>query len=200
MEIWERDPVATRKNGAEPVVTAQRDGLASFCIRESFIAWLTWNVGRRKPVLIEHQKLAVRYWEKRRLILNLLLLTQSWVGWSISNAFNAGIDDIPGARITDPGVLWQFVKIFTGLNIVFSMGYVAEFFSQSSSPRKYWPDPFRMLLMVSLCLVCMWGLGARATNIAQQTAYTKAGVFGYGEKKEANQASEPTAPRGRGSP
>jgi hypothetical protein len=31
---------------AEPVVTAQRDGSAVFCIRESLIAWLTWNVGQ----------------------------------------------------------------------------------------------------------------------------------------------------------
>jgi hypothetical protein len=29
---------------AEPVVTAQRDGLAVFCIRQSLIAWLTWCV------------------------------------------------------------------------------------------------------------------------------------------------------------
>ncbi len=145
-------------------------------------------------MLLEHQKSALRYWEKRRLILNALLLAQAWVGWSISNAFNAGIDDIPGARITDPGVLWQFVKIFAGLNIVFSMGYVAEFFSQSSSPRKYWPDPIRALVMVFLCLVCMGGLGARATKIAQQASYTKAGVFGYGEKKEANQQPQQQRP------
>ena len=32
---------------AQPVVTAQRDGSAVFCIRESLIAWLTWNVRQK---------------------------------------------------------------------------------------------------------------------------------------------------------
>ena len=141
-------------------------------------------------MLLDYQKSAVRYWEKRRLILNALLLAQAWAGWSISNAFNAGIDEIPGARITDPGVLWQFVKIFAVLNVVFSMGYVAEFFSQSATPRKYWPDPIRALLMVLLCLACVLGLGARAGKIAKEAAYTKASVFGHGEKKGANQSPD----------
>ncbi|MDD2764914.1 MAG: hypothetical protein PHE83_13175 [Opitutaceae bacterium] len=145
-------------------------------------------------MLLEHQKSAVRYWEKRRLIFNALIFAQAWIGWGISNAFNVGIDEIPGARITDAGVLWQFVKIFAVLNIVFSMGYVAEFFSQSHAPRKYWPDPFRALLLVFLCLVCMWGLGARAGKIAKEAAYTKAGVFGFGEKKEANQQQQQQRP------
>ncbi len=145
-------------------------------------------------MLLDYQKSAVRYWEIRRLILNALLLALAWVGWNISNAFSVAIDDIPGARITDSGVLWQFVKIFAGLNIVFSMGYVAEFLSQSSSPRKYWPNPFRALLMVFLCLVCMWGIWSRAGKIAAEAAYTKAGVFGYGEKKEANQLPQQQRP------
>lgn len=136
-------------------------------------------------MLLEHQKSAVRYWEKRRLILNALFLADAWFSWSISNALNVGVDDIPGARITDPGVLWLFVKIFAGLNIIFSMGYVAEFFSESTKPRKFWPDPVRALLMVSLCLVCFWAMGARAGTIAIDAAYAKAGVFGHGEKTEA---------------
>ena len=154
-------------------------------------------------MLLEHRKSVVRYWERRRLVLNVVLIGQAWIGWSISNAFNAGIDDIPGARITDAGVLWRFVQIFSVLNLVFCMGYVAEFFSLSTAPRKYWPDPLRPLLVVSLCLVCMWGLGNRASTIARESAYTKAGVFGYGDpakQKEPNQTSEPTAPSGRGSP
>jgi hypothetical protein len=146
----------------------------------------------QKIMLLDHQKKAIGYWEKRRIILNTFLIVQAWLGWSISNAFNAGIDEIPGARITDPGVLWQFFKIFAGLNVIFCMGYVAEFFFQSPASRKYWPFPIRSLLMVSLCIICLWTLGARASRIAQQSAYAKAGVFGYGEKKEANQALEPT--------
>lgn len=144
----------------------------------------------------DYQKSAIRYWEKRRLILNAILLTDAWISWSISNAFTVGIDDISGAKISDPGVLWQFVKIFAVLNIIFSMGYVAEFFIHAPTPKKYWPTPFRTVFMVLLCVTCLWGLGSRSGTIAMEAAYTKAGVFGYGEKKEIDQPSEPTSPSG----
>jgi hypothetical protein len=49
--------VDLREKRAEPVVTAQRDGSAHFCFRESLIAWLTCNVrqymsGSRKYALV----------------------------------------------------------------------------------------------------------------------------------------------------
>ena len=49
-EVWPRSESEVPDRGidpAEPVVTAQRDGLALFCFRESLIAWLTWSVGQR---------------------------------------------------------------------------------------------------------------------------------------------------------
>jgi hypothetical protein len=42
------DHANEKRNGAEPVVTAQRDGLALFCFRESLIAWLTCSVRKNR--------------------------------------------------------------------------------------------------------------------------------------------------------
>ncbi len=131
----------------------------------------------------EQKTAAIRYWEKRRVIFNALLLIDACIGWNISNAFNAGIDDIPGARITDAGVLWQFAMIFFALNFAFCIGYVAEYFCMANPPRKFWPGHFRSLLLAAICLISMWAMGGRAGKIAKEAAYTKAGVLGFGAEK-----------------
>src|SRR5215204_4737171 len=46
---------------AQPVVTAQRDGSAYFCFRESLIAWLTCSVRQRRMTT-----LTARSWEEIR--------------------------------------------------------------------------------------------------------------------------------------
>ncbi len=127
-------------------------------------------------MLTAHRNKAAKYWERRRIVFNGLLLLAASFGWGISNAFNVGIDDIPGARVTDPGVLFGFLKIFAYLNIGFCLGYAAEFIWMSDEPRKLWPMPLRPLLLIVLCAVSMWHLSSRAGAIAKEAAYHKSGV------------------------
>ena len=68
----------------------------------------------------EQMKSVIRYWEWRRLIFNALLFAAAWLGWTISNAFNAGIDEIPGARLSDPGVIGRFIVMFVILMSLFA--------------------------------------------------------------------------------
>ena len=130
----------------------------------------------------DYRKAVIRYWELRRIIFNVLLLADAWLGWSISNAFNVGIDDIPGARLSDPGVLLRFAVMFLVVNIAFCVGYVFDF--TIGRPRKLWPAPFRAILLVAICVSSLWLSGGYAGKIAKEAAYTKAGVFGCGASEK----------------
>ncbi len=130
----------------------------------------------------DYRKAVIRYWEFRRIIFNVLLLADAWLGWSISNAFNVGIDDIPGARLSDPGVLLRFAVMFLVVNIAFCVGYVFDF--TIGRPRELWPAPFRAILFVAICVSSLWLSGGHAGKIAKEAAYTKAGVFGCGASEK----------------
>lgn len=129
-------------------------------------------------MLSDHQKSTIRYWEWRRLIFNALLLADAWLGWSISNALTTGVDEVPAARLTDPGVIRRFAVMFLILNLAFCIGYVVEF--AAGRMKKFWPKPFRSILFVAICVCAIWLHGSNAGRIAKEAAYTKAGVFGYG--------------------
>ena len=115
---------------------------------------------------LEQMKQAVSYWEKRRLLFNALLIADAWFSWGISNAFNVGIDDIPGARITDAGVLWRFLAVFGVLNLAFCVGYLADYVLLTNPPKKLWPKPLRSVFLVVACLLSMWAMGGQAGKIA----------------------------------
>jgi hypothetical protein len=129
------------------------------------------------------QTQVIKYWEVWRVIFNVLLIGSAWVGWEISNSFNVAIDKIHSARITDPGVLWHFLGIFAVCNLAFSLGYAAEFMGMAKQLRRLWPMLIRPLLLISICPIGMWDMSEQAGKIAQEAAYTKAGVFGYGAGK-----------------
>ena len=66
----------TREEEPQPVVTAQRDGSAHFCFRESLIAWLTCNVGQRKM--------------KRFAAILLCLIVTACSEWSLDTEWKSG--------------------------------------------------------------------------------------------------------------
>lgn len=80
-------------------------------------------------------------------------------------------------------MLWHFLKIFIGFNLAFSLGYAAEFIMHGESVIRLWRMPVRPLMLASICLIGMWTISGQAGKIAQEAAYTKAGVYGYGAGK-----------------
>ena len=129
-------------------------------------------------MLSDHQKSVIRYWEWRRLIFNALLLADAWFGWSISNMLTTGVDEMPAARLTDPGVIWRFVVAFAILTLGFCIGYAFDF--SIGHPKKFWPRPFRSILFVVICVSAIVLGGSHSGRIAKEAAYTKVGAFGYG--------------------
>jgi len=129
-------------------------------------------------MLSDHQKSVIRYWEWRRLIFNALLLADSWFGWSISTMLTTSVDEVPAARLSDPGVIGRFIVAFAILNLGFCIGYAFDFFV--GRPKKLWPRPCRSILFVAICVSAILLYGRHAGRIAKEAAYTKAGVFGYG--------------------
>lgn len=127
-------------------------------------------------MLTDYRNGAAKYWESRRIIFNLSVLLAAWLGWGVSNAFNVGIDDVPGARVTDPGVLFSFVKLFAVMNAAFCIGYAAEFFCMADTARKWWPAPLRTILLIGLCALAMWCASSWAGSVAREAAYSKSGL------------------------
>ena len=125
-------------------------------------------------MLTVNQREAVRYWEIRRLILNTLMVGAANLGWGIANSFNVGIDELPGARFSDPGIASDFCWVFVGLNLAFSVGYVGEYFFQTEPKKKFWPRPARTILFFILSLLSL-GLAAKAgTRLAYHSSIEKA--------------------------
>jgi hypothetical protein len=93
------------------------------------------------------QKAAVRYWEIRRVFFVVLVLLWGHFSWGLSNSFNAGIDGMPVARYSDPGVVGSLIAVFFAANAIYSLGYVAEFFL---SGWRFWAKPCRTILFLAL--------------------------------------------------
>jgi 4-hydroxybenzoate polyprenyltransferase len=129
-------------------------------------------------MLSDHQKSVIRYWEWRRLIFNAVLLADAWFGWWISNMLTTGVDEMPAARLTDPGVIWRFIVAFAILNLGFCIGYAFDF--SIGHPKKFWPRPFRSILFIVICVSAIVLGGSHSGRIAKEAAYTKVGALGYG--------------------
>jgi hypothetical protein len=99
---------------------------------------------------------AIAYWEKRRIVYNVLLVPASLLAWQISKEFTYHIDDQTPARLTDPAVMLALVVLCVSANICYSFVYVLEFFFLADEPRKFWPAPGRTVFLVIGCLLGMW--------------------------------------------
>lgn len=99
---------------------------------------------------------AIAYWEKRRIVYNVLLMPASVLAWQISKEFTCQIDDQTPARLTDPAVMLALVVLCISANICYSFVYVLEFFFLADEPRKFWPAPGRTVFFVVGCLIGMW--------------------------------------------
>jgi hypothetical protein len=106
-------------------------------------------------MLSDSKRKAIGYWEKRRIIFNLLLVPASWLAWQISSEFTYHIDDQTPASLTDPRVLVALVFLCISANICYSFVYVLEFFLLDENPTRFWPFPGRTIFLILGCILGM---------------------------------------------
>ena len=124
-------------------------------------------------MLTETQREAVKYWEIRRLVLNVLMIGAANFGWGLANSFNVGIDDLPGARVSDPGVISDFVLVFVVLNLAYSLGYIGEYLFQIEPKKKFWPRPARTILLSVIFLLLLAFASKAGSRLAYFTSIEK---------------------------
>lgn len=106
-------------------------------------------------MLSETKRKAVAYWEKRRVIYNLLLIPPAWLGWHASSELTSYINDQIPASLSNPQVLLALVLFWVAANTCYTFVYVLEFFFLTESPGKFWPTPGRTLFLILGCILGM---------------------------------------------
>jgi len=115
-------------------------------------------------MIVELRREALAYWEKRRIIYNLLLVPPAWYSWGISQSFTYSIDDREPASLTDPIVILTLVILFIAANLCYSAVYVLEFCFMSEKRGKFWPFPGRIIFLIVGCLL---GMALSAQNMSR---------------------------------
>ncbi len=98
-------------------------------------------------------RVALRFWEIRRVIFTLAISAPAYLGWEISIGLNSGIDDLPVPHFFDPYVFTQFVAAFVLANVAYSMCYVFEYFVEPTTFRDTTVSLMRAALL-TLLLCC----------------------------------------------
>lgn len=96
------------------------------------------------------------YWERRRILYNILLVPPCVLSWHVSSELTYFIDDRTPAQWTDLPVLLALVGLAVGANLCYSFVYALEFLLLSESPGKFWPRPGRSIILFLGCLLGMW--------------------------------------------
>jgi hypothetical protein len=85
--------------------------------------------------LVSIRKEAIRYWEKRRLWHNLLLVIPTLLGYAPAILSGAvGDPKFLGTK----GLAAVFLISILGANVLYSFAYVLEFFFESEDPNSNW--------------------------------------------------------------
>lgn len=99
----------------------------------------------------DYRKEAIRYWEKRRIIYNLLLIPPSLFSYFMGSSFAAGIGDPPLFGIA--GVIILFVGSAISANICYSLVYVIEFLLADSNKESGWTQYGRPFVFICGCIL-----------------------------------------------
>jgi hypothetical protein len=81
------------------------------------------------------RRVALRYWEKRRLWYSLALVPPALLGYAPSE-LSAAVED--QQRIGTAGVVGLFLLSALGANICYSFAYALEFFFATEDPHSRW--------------------------------------------------------------
>tara|TARA_B100002052_G_C15321172_1_gene349818 strand:- start:66 stop:455 length:390 start_codon:yes stop_codon:yes gene_type:complete len=121
-------------------------------------------------MLRELRREALTYWEKRRILYNLLLVAAGWFGWTFSQSITYHIDDREPASVTNPEVIIALIILFVGANICYSTVYILEFFFMSEKKGKFWPFPGRTIFLILGCILGMMLANQNMSQLEQTNA------------------------------
>jgi hypothetical protein len=142
-------------------------------------------------MLEDFRKGVVGYWEKRRLIFNLLLLPSAWFAWNLSSDFTFSIDGHIPARIGDPFVVRSALSLLLIANVCYSIVYFIEVCLMSEKKRAFWPKGGRLLVFCTVCAVGMLLTSSKVFHL--QSAGRGPWQKSVSQKGAANQSSDPTS-------
>jgi hypothetical protein len=110
------------------------------------------------------KKGVIRYWEKRRVAFNLILLGPTFLGYVLPASVSAGVGDQP--HLTSAFVLFLLFLCAAGANVWFSLVYALEFFLGSMDEKSQWMKWGRDFVFMAGMLVSILTAFACARNIA----------------------------------
>ena len=113
----------------------------------------------------ENKRETIKYWEKKRVTWNLLLVPPAIFSYWLASGFAVGIGDLP--TFGWPMVAVMFCCSAAGANICYSFAYVVEFWIQGEQVETSYRERGRKILFV---LGCFLGIGLAlcgGTSIAQ---------------------------------
>ena len=114
-----------------------------------------------------YQRSAIRYWERRRIVFNLVLFPPAVFSFLIVGGIEAGLGGVP--VLTDLQVLIRFIGAAIGANVCYSFAYVLEFWFGSDSPESGWLHWGRTAVLVTgvLCAIVLATFGGAAIACRQ---------------------------------
>jgi hypothetical protein len=74
---------------------------------------------------LTERRLAIRYWERKRLWYNAALVVPTLLGFGVSSLANA-LDDLP-SQVGVGGMLLALLLLIVAANLVFCLAYAFEF-------------------------------------------------------------------------
>jgi hypothetical protein len=95
----------------------------------------------------DERKAAVRYWETRRLLYNLLLVPSALAGWFFRGVLSASVGDHEKVGLVGIGLL--FLGYCLAANICFSAVYALEFFFGSAEASTIWKTKGRLMIFLA---------------------------------------------------
>jgi hypothetical protein len=84
------------------------------------------------PDELTERRLAIRYWERKRLWHNAALVVPTLMGFSLSGLANLTMSDYP-SRVGPGGILFALILMIVAANLVFCLAYAFEFLCASRS-------------------------------------------------------------------
>lgn len=96
------------------------------------------------------QKTAIRYWERRRIAYNLLLVPPALLGWGLGGAVGGAAGD--HAAVGIGGLLLLFMLSALCANICYTFSYALEFLLLSANDDGAVLGNFRTVAFYSGCL------------------------------------------------
>lgn len=89
------------------------------------------------------KKAAIRYWERKRMLYNGVLILPALLGYGLSAGVAAGVGD--QRHLGGIAVACLFLTSAIAANVCFSFGYALEFWFGTDDPQSRWPRFWRPL-------------------------------------------------------